>query len=225
MTLRKREKRKLAELEKDSGSFSIEFLNQTQKDAWYTICENDVTFLSGPAGTGKTFLAMAYAVSSILTKNHSKIILTRPVVESGESLGFLPGDFQRKVDPYMFPLFDCFNMLLPGNTLKQRRVKATFEIAPFAYMRGRTFHDSVCICDEAQNTTRTQLKLFLSRMGKNSKLLITGDPFQTDLDSRDSGFSNVVERLCNLPGVGIVHFNHDDIVRHELISKILARLA
>ncbi len=218
----KRAKQREAEHEKQS-QVSFEFLTERQKTAWEEYKQHDVLFLSGPAGTGKTFLAMAFAIYDILTKQRKRIILTRPIVEAGESLGYLPGDFTMKVNPYMIPLYDCYHTICPGQTMKNKIIDNAFEVAPIAYMRGRTFHESVCIFDEAQNATLSQLKLFLSRFGQNSKIIVTGDPNQSDLRDK-SGLNTVLDRLHGLSGVSIVRFTKDDIVRHPLVGEILARL-
>ena len=164
-----------------SKAFHLEFLNSSQKMAWAAFEQHDVLFLLGPAGTGKTFLATAFAIGEIISKKRQRIILTRPIVEAGESLGFLPGTFQEKTDPYMLPLFDCIGRLVGWEGPQRERVDRSIEVAPLAYMRGRTFDNSVCIFDEAQNATTTQLKLFLTRFGENSKIIVTGDPNQSDL--------------------------------------------
>lgn len=203
--------------------FKLELLNAAQKQAWSAFQKYDVLFLLGPAGSGKTFLATAFAIKTLLSKECDKIILTRPIVEAGESLGFLPGDFNEKVSPYMMPIYDCIDQLFgPSNPTKDRILSRT-EVAPIAYMRGRTFHHSVCVFDEAQNATKGQLKLFLSRFGKESKIIITGDPKQTDIGSR-SGLAEVADRLEKIPEIGIVRFDNKSIVRHPLIGSILDEL-
>jgi phosphate starvation-inducible PhoH-like protein len=209
--------------EQNRTQVTFEFLTEKQKEAWETYQKNEVLFLAGPAGTGKTFLAMAFAVRDILEKRRTNIILTRPIVEAGESLGFLPGDFNEKVNPYMVPLYDCYHALCPGHTIKNKVIEHSFEVAPLAYMRGRTFNDAVCIFDEAQNATLTQLKLFLSRFGKNSKIIVTGDPDQSDLQNK-TGLAKAMTKLRGLEGVGFIQFSRDDVVRHSLISAILERL-
>jgi phosphate starvation-inducible PhoH-like protein len=208
--------------ERARAEVTFEFLTETQQQAWEAYQENDVLFLAGPAGTGKTFLAVAFAIRDILKKQRQHIILTRPIVEAGESLGYLPGDFTEKVNPYMIPLYDCYHNLCPGATMKNKVIEQAFEVAPIAYMRGRTFNNSVCIFDEAQNATVAQLKLFLTRFGQNSKIIITGDPLQSDLRDR-SGLSTVIDKLHDLPGVAIVEFSQSDVVRHPLVSSILER--
>jgi phosphate starvation-inducible PhoH-like protein len=202
---------------------SFEFRTDKQREAQQVYLDNDIILLVGPAGTGKTFLAMVFAIQDILQRHRSKIILTRPTVEAGESLGFLPGDFNEKVAPYMTPMYDCYHTLCPGMTLKNKILEQAFEVAPLAFCRGRTFNNSVCILDEAQNATRAQLKLFLTRFGTNSKIIITGDPQQTDIGV-DSGLNNILTRLHGLAGVGVVRFTDMDIVRHPLIAAVLKRL-
>lgn len=205
-------------------SFHLEFFNSAQKLAWDALENNDITFLIGPAGCGKTMLACAYGISDILSKKKRKIILTRPVVESGESLGFLPGTFQEKINPYMMPMYDCIDRCVGKDSMQKEIISKSIEIAPVAYLRGRTFHDSVCIFDESQNATASQLKLYLTRFGNNSKIIITGDPKQSDLHERDQGLMTIVKKLEGLNKVGIVYFNSNSIVRHPLVSSILNRL-
>ena len=203
-------------------TFHIDFLNSAQKEAYDCFCDNDVTFLLGPAGVGKSYLATAFAINEILSKRKKRIILTRPIVEAGESLGFLPGTFDEKVNPYMLPLFDAITKLTGSESQKEAIQKAV-EIAPLAYMRGRSFDNSICIFDEAQNSTKMQLKLFLSRFNDNSKIIVTGDPRQSDLPG-EVALVNVVSRLENIDGIGVVEFGRDSIVRHPLVSAILERL-
>ena len=215
--------KRIKEKVQSKTNITFDFLTKNQQIAWETYQANDVIFLAGPAGTGKTFLAMAFAISDILQRNHKRIILTRPIVEAGESLGHLPGNIIEKVNPYMVPLYDCYHILCPGATLKNKIIEQAFEIAPIAFMRGRSLHNSVCIFDEAQNATTAQLILFLTRLGQNSKIIITGDPQQSDIDGK-SGLTFVMNKLYDLNGVGIIHFSQDDIVRHPLITLILNRL-
>ena len=207
---------------KPGGKFHIEFINSNQRLAWALFQQHDVLFLIGPAGTGKTFLATAFAISEVLQNSKKRIILTRPIIEAGESLGYLPGTFEEKVNPYMLPFFDCCYELVP-NEEQRKQVEATFELAPLAYMRGRTFKKSVCIFDEAQNATKKQLKLFLSRFSDNSKIIITGDPTQSDIGN-SSGLMDVMHRLENVAGVGIINFAKSDIVRHPMVAAILDKL-
>jgi len=210
---------------KGQGRFHIEFKNAMQKLAWAGFQQHDILFLIGPAGTGKTFLATAFAINEVLQKNKKKIILTRPIVESGESLGYLPGDFHEKVNPYMLPLYDSIKKLVGEDNPQRDIINAASEVAPLAYLRGRTFENSVCILDEAQNCSLMQLKLFLTRFGDDSKIIITGDPTQSDLGGEEVALSSVVYRLETLPGVGIIKFDHESIVRHPLVGKVLERLA
>lgn len=204
--------------------FHVEFLNQAQKLAWGAFDQHDVLFLLGPAGCGKTHLACAFGISEILAKKREKIILTRPIVEAGESLGFLPGTFDEKVSPYMAPMFDCMEKCVGRDGPQRDIINRSIEVAPIAYMRGRTFDNAICIFDEAQNATAAQLKLFMTRFGENSKIIITGDPLQSDLPMRDRGLMQIVNRLEDLPGVGVIHFKASSIVRHPLIASILERL-
>ena len=206
-----------------NGQFHIEFKNEAQGLAWAAFKQHDVLFLCGPAGTGKSHLACAFAVEQILSKQKKKIVLTRPIVESGESLGFLPGEFEEKVHPYMMPMYDCIDKLAgraTDNSPWREKIDNAMEVAPIAYMRGRTFDDAVCIFDEAQNATMTQLKLFLTRFGENSKIIITGDPSQSDIGG-DVALTNVMQKLHGVPGVGMVQFKSSQIVRHPLVSKII----
>jgi len=209
--------------ERSRSDVTFEFLTEKQREAWEAYQANDVIFLTGPAGTGKSFLATAFAIRDILQRVRKKIILTRPIVEAGESLGYLPGTFNEKVSPYMSPLFDCYHVLCPGATMKNKIIESAFEVAPLAFMRGRTMSDAVCILDESQNATPSQIKLFLTRLGNNSKMIITGDPRQSDLRER-SGMVGVMDKLGDLEGIGIVRFTNSDIVRHSLVGKIIERL-
>jgi phosphate starvation-inducible PhoH-like protein len=206
--------------------FHINFLNDAQKLAYGVYQQHDIVLMTGPAGTGKTHLASAFAVADVLSKKKKKIVLTRPVVEAGENLGFLPGTLEEKINPYILPVFDCFKKLVGnGNTEQfEHFLERYVEVAPIAYMRGRTFDDAVCIFDEAQNGTHAQLKLFLTRFGQNSKIVVTGDPRQTDLSGEIVPLVDIMHRIETLPGVGIVKFSKDSIVRHPLVSQILERL-
>lgn len=204
--------------------FHLEFLNQAQKMAWGAFDQHDVLFLLGPAGCGKTHLACAFAISEILAKKKKKCVLTRPIVEAGEALGFLPGTFDEKVGPYMMPMFDCIERCVGTEGPQREMIDRSMEVAPLAYMRGRTFNNAICIFDEAQNATVSQLKLFITRFGENSKIIITGDPRQSDLRAEDRGLMHVVNKLQDLPGVGIIHFKASSIVRHPLIASILEKL-
>lgn len=184
----------------------------------------DLVFAVGPAGTGKTYLAVAYAVSLLKSGKIKKIILTRPVVEAGESLGFLPGDIKEKIDPYLIPLYDALNDFLGRGIVMDLISKGVIEIAPLAYMRGRTLDNAFIILDEAQNTTKTQMKMFLTRLGFNSKMLVTGDPSQIDLkNDQMSGLKDVMKKLSKLEDLKFIRFEKVDIIRNPLVQKILER--
>lgn len=184
--------------------------------------KNDICFAIGPAGTGKTYLAVALAVSALKKGLVKKIILTRPAVEAGESLGFLPGDFQEKIDPYLRPLYDALDEMLPTEKLRGYIEKGIVEIVPLAYMRGRTLNNAFVILDEAQNATDLQMKMFLTRLGANSKAIITGDITQIDLPSKTkSGLIQAKEILQGITGVGFVYFDKEDVVRHKLVKDII----
>ena len=187
------------------------------------IRKNTITFGIGPAGTGKTYLAVAMAVHALFGKSVGRIILTRPAVEAGESLGFLPGSISEKVDPYFRPLFDALYDMVSAEQLASFIDKGEIEIAPLAFMRGRTLNDSFIILDEAQNTTPEQIKMFLTRLGFGSTMVVTGDITQIDLPKdRDSGLALVPEVLREVPDIGFVHFDHKDVVRHKLVQRIVA---
>ncbi len=186
-------------------------------------CEkNDLMFAIGPAGTGKTYTAIALAVRALKHREVRRIILTRPAVEAGERLGFLPGDYKEKLDPYLQPLYDALNDMIPSKKLKGFLEDSTIQIAPIAFMRGRTLDHAFVILDEAQNATVNQLKMFLTRMGKNAKFIVTGDITQIDLpDKRDSGLLRAVELLKNINGISLVYFDSRDIIRHKLVKYIV----
>lgn len=194
----------------------------TQIEYCNSIAENDIIFAVGPAGTGKTYLAVAFAVAALKNKQVNKIVLARPAVEAGESLGFLPGDLSEKIDPYLKPLFDSLEQMLPYEKLKGYMEKSIIEIVPLAYMRGRTLNNSFVILDEAQNSTAMQMKMFLTRLGPNSKAVITGDVTQIDLPQRElSGLMQAEEILQGIEGVSFVYFNKGDVVRHRLVKEII----
>ena len=184
--------------------------------------ENDMIFATGPAGSGKTYMSIALAVRSLKNKEIRKIILSRPAVEAGEKLGFLPGDMRDKIDPYLQPLYDALEDMIPAQKLREMMEQNIVQIAPLAFMRGRTLNDAVVILDEAQNTTSAQIKMFLTRMGMNTKMIITGDTSQVDLPRGvRSGLSEALEILDGVNGIGFVHMNRKDIVRHRLVSRIV----
>lgn len=184
--------------------------------------KNDLIFALGPAGTGKTYTAIALAVRALKNREVKKLILTRPAVEAGERLGFLPGDLKDKLDPYLQPLYDALLDMIPPQKLKLLMEEGTIQIAPLAYMRGRTLESAFVILDEAQNTSLGQLKMFLTRMGNNAKFIVTGDATQIDLPNKsDSGLAKGVAMLKGVKGISIINFNKEDIVRHPLVSKIV----
>ena len=193
-----------------------------QKKYLEAVKENDIVFAIGPAGTGKTYQAVAMAVSSLKSKAVDRIIITRPAVEAGERLGFLPGDLKEKVDPYLTPLYDALNDMIPREKLKTYLDQRTIEIAPLAYMRGRTLHNSFIILDEAQNATPMQMKMFLTRLGVTSKAIITGDVTQIDLPVHNkSGLIDAVNILKKVDGISFVYFDVMDVVRHTLVKNII----
>jgi phosphate starvation-inducible PhoH-like protein len=182
----------------------------------------DITFCVGPAGTGKTFLAIAEALNLILSKKMRRLVLTRPVVEAGESLGFLPGDLVQKISPYLRPLYDAMESLIPFELIRRMEESHSIEIAPLAYMRGRSLNDCVIILDEAQNTTKEQMKMFLTRLGQGARAVITGDATQVDLPKRvDSGLLHALQLLKDVEGIHFAYLNTGDVVRHPLIKKII----
>ena len=186
------------------------------------IRKNMIVFGLGPAGTGKTYLAMAMAITAFKNNEVSRIILTRPAIEAGEKLGFLPGDLQSKVDPYLRPLYDGLYDMLGTETFQKYLTKGTIEVAPLAYMRGRTLNDAFIILDEAQNTTPEQMKMFLTRFGFGSKMVITGDITQIDLPGgKNSGLKDAARILGNVPGIGVIKFSEQDVVRHEIVGSII----
>ncbi len=196
--------------------------NPNQKKMVESIAKNDMLFAVGPAGTGKTYTAVALAVRALKEKEVKRIVLTRPAVESGENLGFLPGDLKEKLDPYMQPLYDALRDMIPFERLASYIEKGVIEIAPLAFMRGRTLDNAFVILDEAQNTTHNQMKMFLTRMGKRAKFIITGDPGQIDLPRKQiSGLKEAIKTLDNVKGISIVQLNESDVIRHKLVSAII----
>lgn len=184
--------------------------------------QNDIVFAIGPAGTGKTYLAVAFAVASLKNKEINKIILARPAVEAGESLGYLPGDLSEKIDPYLRPLFDALEDMIPHDKLKTYFERNVIEIVPLAYMRGRTLNNAFVILDEAQNSTSMQMKMFLTRLGVNSKAIITGDDTQIDLPGREvSGLIEIQRILKGIDDIAFVYFKKTDVVRHKLVKDII----
>ena len=205
-----------------SGGKVVKAKTLGQKNYVKAIEKNTIVMGVGPAGTGKTYLAVAMAVKAFKAHEVNKIILTRPAVEAGEKLGFLPGDLQNKVDPYLRPLYDALFDMFGADTFAKHMEKGTIEVAPLAYMRGRTLDDSFIILDEAQNTTREQIKMFLTRLGFNSKMVITGDITQIDLpDSNKSGLIDAMRILKNVDDIAVMHFTEKDVVRHKLVQDII----
>ena len=187
-----------------------------------SISTNDLVFAVGPAGTGKTYTGVAMAVKALKNKEVKRIVLTRPAVEAGENLGFLPGDLKEKLDPYMQPLYDALRDMIPAEKLASYIEKGTIQIAPMAFMRGRTLDDAFVILDEAQNTTHNQMKMFLTRMGKNTKFVITGDPGQIDLPRRViSGLKEALLILSDVKGIDVIQLDGRDVIRHQLVKKVI----
>lgn len=196
--------------------------NANQSRMVRSFADNDLTFALGPAGTGKTYIAIALAVRALKNKQCRKIILSRPAVEAGEKLGFLPGDMKDKIDPYLQPLYDALEDMIPQQKLKEYMESDTIQIAPLAFMRGRTLNDAVIILDEAQNTTRHQMKMFLTRLGINAKMIVTGDTTQIDLPHTiQSGLLQALRILRGVKGIGIIEYEKKDIVRHPLVQRIV----
>jgi phosphate starvation-inducible protein PhoH and related proteins len=200
---------------------SIRAKTQGQQRYLQAIAENTVIFGIGPAGTGKTYLAVAKAVEALYAKQVSRIVLTRPAVEAGERLGFLPGSLSEKIDPYLRPLFDALQEMLGADLTAKMMETNVIEVAPLAYMRGRTLNDAFVILDEAQNTTHEQMKMFLTRLGFSSKMVITGDVTQVDLPGGKSGLNHAAELLSDIEGIHFSKFSSADVVRHELVTKIV----
>lgn len=204
------------------GKKTVTPKNASQRHYMEEIEKHDMTFGIGPGGTGKTYLAVAMAVSALLTKQVNRIILARPAVEAGERLGFLPGTLQQKIDPYMRPLYDALYDMLDADKLERFLEKGIIEVAPLAFMRGRTLNDSFVILDEAQNTTSEQMKMFLTRLGFNSKAVITGDITQIDLpQGKKSGLVEAIEICGRIPGISVIQFGEKDVVRHNLVQQII----
>ena len=222
----------LLELEINSSS-QLDFFIQTkkrkivprstnQKEYFKLLNNKNIVFAVGPAGTGKTYLAVAKAVSELQKGNVKKIILSRPAVEAGEKLGFLPGDLKEKVDPFLRPIYDALYDMLPYDQVEKKLNNGIIEIAPIAFMRGRTLEDSFVILDEAQNTTKIQMKMFLTRLGRNSQMVVVGDNTQIDLVSKnDSGLLDAERKLLKITDIGYIYLNENDVVRHELVKKII----
>ncbi len=207
---------------KTSGKRQVVPKSVTQKRYLDAIEQHDIVFGIGPAGTGKTYLAMAQAVSFLLAKRVSRIILARPAVEAGEKLGFLPGDLQEKVNPYLRPLYDALYDMIELDRVERMIERGTIEVAPIAFMRGRTLNDAFVILDEAQNTTSEQMKMFLTRLGFGSKAVVTGDVTQIDLPAgKASGLVEAVKVIGHVPGIAFIHFDERDVVRHSLVQQIV----
>ena len=204
------------------GGKIIKAKTLNQKRLVESMSKNDMVFAIGPAGTGKTYTGVALAVKALKEKQVKRIILTRPAVEAGENLGFLPGDLNEKLDPYMQPLYDALRDMIPTETLQNYIEKGIVQIAPLAFMRGRTLDNAFVILDEAQNSTHSQMKMFLTRMGKNAKFMITGDPGQIDLPRRMiSGLKEALLILNNKKEIGIIHLDDKDVIRHPIVKKII----
>jgi phosphate starvation-inducible PhoH-like protein len=208
------------------GGKIISARTKNQQELVDKVDKNDLVFAIGPAGTGKTYTAVALAVRALKNKEVKKIVLCRPAVEAGESLGFLPGDMKDKVDPYLRPLYDALGDMIPREKYKAYIEKGIIEVAPLAFMRGRTLKNCFAILDEGQNATHTQLKMFLTRMGPTSKIIITGDLSQVDLPARaKSGLAPALDMLKNVNGIGVVRLNENDVVRHRLVKEIIRAYA
>jgi phosphate starvation-inducible PhoH-like protein len=205
------------------GGNLIKAQTANQRKLVESMRKNDMVFAIGPAGTGKTYTGVALAVQALKNKEVKRIILTRPAVEAGENLGFLPGDLKEKLDPYMQPLYDALRDMIPSEKLESYIEKGVIQIAPLAFMRGRTLDNAFVILDEGQNTTHNQMKMFLTRMGKNAKFLLTGDPGQVDLPRRTiSGLKEALLVLKNVEGIGIIYLDDKDVIRHKLVKKVIS---
>ena len=201
---------------------SVNAATPGQKVFLDTVNNNDISFAVGPAGTGKTYLAVAFAVAALKNKDVSRIVITRPAVEAGENLGFLPGDLKEKIDPYLNPIYDALRDMIRGDRLENLMERKIIEVAPLAYMRGRTLHNAFIILDEAQNATKTQMKMFLTRLGVTSKAIVTGDITQIDLPNRSSsGLIDALKILKNVKEIGFVQFKEEDVLRHKLVKTII----
>ncbi len=211
-------------LVKDRKGRSIRVKNYSQRQYVQAVRHNDLVFGIGPAGTGKTYLAVVMAVAALKRHEVERLVLTRPAVEAGESLGFLPGDLKEKVDPYLRPIYDALNSILGAEHTERLIERGIIEIAPLAYMRGRTLENAFVILDEAQNTTRAQMKMFLTRLGFGSKMIVNGDKTQIDLPAghKQSGLVDAENVLGSLPHIGFVHFDAADVVRHPVVSEIIS---
>lgn len=200
----------------------IKARTENQRNLIQATFENDLVFALGPAGTGKTYISVALAVRALKNKEVKKIIITRPAVEAGENLGFLPGDLKEKIDPYLRPIYDALDDMLPMEKLKYYTENRLIEVAPLAYMRGRTLHNAFILLDEAQNTTAIQMKMFLTRLGPNSKMIVTGDRSQVDLPGQQrSGLIEAIEKLIDIDGIAMIELGAKDVMRHKLVSKII----
>jgi phosphate starvation-inducible PhoH-like protein len=205
------------------GGKLIKAQSANQRKMVESMRENDMVFAIGPAGTGKTYVGVALAVQALKSKAVKRIILTRPAVEAGENLGFLPGDLKEKLDPYMQPLYDALRDMIPAEKLESYIEKGVIQIAPLAFMRGRTLDNAFVILDEGQNTTHAQMKMFLTRMGKDAKFVINGDPGQVDLPRRSiSGLKEALLVLKNTEGIGMIYLDDKDVIRHKLVKKVIA---
>ena len=200
----------------------IKMKSVNQQRLVQSVKDNDLVFALGPAGTGKTYVSVAMAVKALKNKHVRKIIISRPAVEAGENLGFLPGDLKEKIDPYLRPIYDALNDMIPFEKLQYYMEREIIEIAPLAYMRGRTLNNAFILLDEAQNTTPMQMKMFLTRMGPESKMIVTGDPTQIDLPANQrSGLKEAIKILKNVEGIGFIELNDKDVVRHKLVKDII----
>ena len=205
-----------------TGGVLVKPKTKNQQELVSAIDKTDMVFAVGPAGTGKSYVSVALAVRALKAKQVKRIIMTRPAVEAGEKLGFLPGDLKEKLDPYLMPLYDALYDMIPADKLETYIEKGTVQIAPLAFMRGRTLDNAFVILDEAQNTTVSQMKMFLTRMGANAKFIITGDVSQIDLPkNQESGLKNALERLEGVKGITLMEFDESDVIRHKLVKKII----